>query len=118
MLVLKGRKIVAFPDIDGYDEWQRKLAEYPELAVTISPVLQQNSTKEDRDAHIDIADWLLRYVFGPAPAEADKWHQEFLKAAKFISPDKHEEVEALIRDLELEFWGAVKIETPPEDPPP
>ena len=76
LLVLKGRKIVAFPDIDGYDEWQRKLAEYPELAVTISPVLQQNSTKEDRDAHIDIADWLIRYMFGPAPAEADKWHQD------------------------------------------
>ena len=118
MLVLKGRKIVAFPDIDGYDEWQRKLAEYPELAVTISPVLQQNSTREDREAHIDIADWLLRYMFGPAPAETDKWHQEFLKAAKFISPENHEEVEAFIRDLELEFWGAVKIETKEEDPPP
>lgn len=30
LLVLKGRKIVAFPDIDGYDDWTRKLAEYPE----------------------------------------------------------------------------------------
>lgn len=27
LLVLRGRKVLAFPDIDGYDEWQRKLAE-------------------------------------------------------------------------------------------
>ena len=89
-----------------------------DLDIRISPVLQQNATKEDREAHIDIADWLLRYMFGPAPDEADKWHQEFLKAAEFISPEKHAEVEALIRDLELEFWGAVKIETKEEEEPP
>ena len=27
LLVLKGRTVVAFPDIDGYDEWERKLAD-------------------------------------------------------------------------------------------
>ena len=104
--------------MDAYDYWKEKFKARPKLEIYISDYLQQNSNKEDRDAHIDIADWLLRYMFGPAPAEADKWHQEFLKAAKFISPDKHEEVEALIRDLELEFWGAVKIETKEVGEPP
>ena len=118
LLVLKGRTVVAFPDIDGYDEWERKLADYSDLDIRISPVLQQNATKEDREAHIDIADWLLRYMFGPAPVEVDKWHQEFLKAAEFISPDKHAEVEALIHDLELEFWGAVKLEEKENEMPP
>jgi hypothetical protein len=115
LLVLKGRKVVAFPDVDGYDEWLRKLAEYPELGVTVSPVLQQNATAADREAHIDIADWLLRYMFGPPPEEFDKWHLEFLKAAEFISPEHHAEVEAMIHDLELEFLGAIKFEPPPED---
>lgn len=95
--------------MDAYDYWKEKFKARPKLEIYISDYLQKNSTKEDRDAHIDIADWLLRYMFGPAPAEADKWHQEFLKAAKFISPDKHEEVEALIRDLGLEFMGAEKV---------
>ena len=127
--MLKGRKIVAFPDIDGYDEWERKLADYSDLDIRISPVLQQNATKEDREAHIDIADWLLRYMFGPAGSchserspkggvEESRWHQEFLKAAEFISPEKHEEVEALVHDLELEFWGAVKIERKEDGEPP
>ena len=67
LLVLRGRKELVFPDIDGYDEWQRKLAEYTTgsvalsvakglLDITISPLLQQNATVEDREAHIDIAD--------------------------------------------------------------
>ena len=85
LLVLKGRKVVAFPDVD--------------------------------EAHIDIADWLLRYMFGSPSEEVDKWHLEFLKAAEFISPEHHAEVEAMIHDLELEFWGAVRIEAAPEDPP-
>ena len=115
LLVLKGRKVVAFPDVDGYDEWLKKLAEYPELGVTVSPVLQQNATAADREVHIDIADWLLRYMFGPLPEEVDKWHLEFLKASEFIAPEHHAEVEAMIHDLELEFWGAIKIDPPPEE---
>ena len=61
LLVLKGSKIVAFPDIDGYDDWTWKLAEYPELNVRVNPILQQNATREDVEAHIDIADWLIAY---------------------------------------------------------
>ena len=43
---------------------------------------------------------------------------EFLKAAEFISPEHHAEVEAMIHDLELEFWGAVMIEEKDEEKPP
>jgi len=123
LLVLKGRKIVAFPDIDGYDEWQRKLAEYPELAVTISPVLQQNATKEDREAHIDIADWLIRYLFDAAPEDAWKRNTEFLKAVEFLSPENQEQVGRLIEELDLVFLGAEKVEegcnpVPAEESPP
>ena len=117
LLVLKGRTVVAFPDIDGYDEWERKIASYTGLDIRINPVLQQNATKEDREAHIDIADWLLRSFCLPERSEGSRWHLEFLKAAEFISPEHHAEVEALIQDLELEFWGAVKVDEPPEDLP-
>ena len=124
LLVLKGRTVVAFPDIDGYDEWERKLADYSDLDIRISPVLQQNSTKADREAHIDIADWLLRSLCvmpgsgasvmpGSDRESLSGRCEAFLKAAEFISPEHHVEVEALIHDLELEFWGAVKVEEHP-----
>lgn len=115
LLVLKGRKIIAFPDIDGFREWTEKLAKYPDLGITVSPILQQNATVEDLDAHIDIADWLIRYKLGcgsnssrgchPEPSEGSRKHcVDFLKAARYISPEYHEELEALIQGLDLEFW--------------
>lgn len=54
-------------------------------------------------------------MFGPPPEEVDKWHQEFLKAAEFISPEHHADVDAMIHDLELEFLGAIKIDPSPEE---
>lgn len=56
LLVLKGRKIIAFPDIDGFREWTEKLAKYPELGITVSPILQQNATAEDIEALIEDLD--------------------------------------------------------------
>lgn len=56
LLVLLGRKIIVFPDIDGFKEWTEKLANYPQLGITVSPIPQQSATEEDLDAHIDIAD--------------------------------------------------------------
>ena len=111
LLVLKGRTVVAFPDIDGYDEWERKLADYSDLDIRISPVLQQNATKEDREAHIDIADWLIRYMFDAAPEDAWKRNEEFLKAVEFIAPENQEEIGRLIQELDLVFLGAKKVET-------
>ena len=110
LLVLQGRKVLAFPDIDGYDEWQRKLAEYPQLGITVNPILQQNATAEDIEAHIDIADWLIR-TRGVTPGPDRASHcADFLLAAKYLSPENASEVEALINDLGLMFIKAEKIE--------
>ena len=103
------------------------LADYPELGVTVSPVLQRNALPEDREAHIDIADWLLRYMFGPAPfchserspeggVEESPWCREFLKIADVLSPESHAEVEALIEELGLEVWRVVGFEGKGEPP--
>ena len=71
--------------------------------VDTAPSVQQNATAEDLDAHIDIADWLIRWKKQP-PGEPVKEHcVAILKAAWYISPEYHEELEALIQDLDLEF---------------
>ena len=53
--VLKGRTIIAFPDVDGYDLWRRKAAEMRELQITVSDLLERVATPEDKKNHIDIA---------------------------------------------------------------
>ena len=116
LLVLKGRKVIAFPDIDGFQEWTEKLAKYPDLGITVSPILQQNATAEDLENHIDIADWLIRYKTEPVGESVKKHCVAFLKAARYIDPEYHEQLEALIEELDLEFWGVERIEK--EDNPP
>lgn len=59
LMVLKGRKVTAFPDIDGYDEWRKKAKNYPMLDITISDILERNATPEQRERQVDIADLLL-----------------------------------------------------------
>ena len=58
--VLKGRKIVAFPDVDGYQEWKEKLYQVRELDIKVSEILEKSATAEDRNNHVDIADLLIR----------------------------------------------------------
>lgn len=105
LMVLQGRRVVAYPDIDGYDEWVRKLSEFPSLGVRVSPLLQQHATAEDVAAHIDIADWLLRYR-SPGRGAGDAGHPTaFLKVRDLVSPEYHEELEKLIVELGLECYG-------------
>lgn len=46
LMLLKGRKVTAFSDIDGYDEWRKKAKNYPMLDITISDILERNATPE------------------------------------------------------------------------
>ena len=62
LTVLKGRKIIAFPDIDAYHDWLRRTADFPHLDLKVSDLLEKYATPEDRAAHIDLADWLLKYL--------------------------------------------------------
>ncbi len=59
--VLKGRNIIAFPDVDAFQEWTAKLEKLTNLSITVSDLLERNATDTDRNAHIDIADWLIRW---------------------------------------------------------
>lgn len=61
--VLKGRKVVFWPDIKAYDEWHRKAEQLKQygLQVEISDLLERKATKTERSAGLDIADYLIRF---------------------------------------------------------
>ena len=58
----KGRKIIAFPDIDAYHDWLRRTADFPHLDLKVSDLLEKNATPKARAAHIDLADWLIEFL--------------------------------------------------------
>ena len=59
---LKGRKIIVFPDVDAFKDWQQKIFTFPHLDIRISRLLEDNATPADRETHIDLADWLIKYL--------------------------------------------------------
>ena len=116
--ILGSRKITAFPDVDGFTEWTQKLKAIPNLNVTISDVLQRSATPEDFKAQIDIADWLLRERLRPLGSDGLRHSRTFLDIQRYISPEVAGEVEALIDELGLEFFGKVEkveVEEPAEE---
>lgn len=70
---LTGRKVLAFPDLsrDGsaFAKWKEKAVEIGPLfdAVHVSDVLERIATDADRDAGLDIGDYLLRPVADATP---------------------------------------------------
>ena len=115
LLVLQGRKIVAFPDVDGFEVWSQKLSNYVipgltgnlptgHLDITVSPILQQNASPEDIENHIDIADWLIR--------ENPSRHARLDRASQTLATILHRvpiptdlqpNLLGLIADFELEY---------------
>ena len=59
---LKGRKVIVFPDTDAFKDWQQKTFNLPHLEIRISCLLEDNATPEEKAAHIDLADWILKYL--------------------------------------------------------
>ena len=118
--VLDGRIIVAFPDIDGYESWKEKVAERPYLNIQVSDYLVKEATNEDRAMGADVADILIRWLkggpaFSPSPEPAESAacpysdNPVMLEVMKYISPEYWDNVNLLIKELDLEFVGATKI---------
>jgi hypothetical protein len=115
--VLKGRKIVAFPDVDGYQEWKEKLFQVRGLDIMISDILEKNATEKDRINHVDIADLLIRQhrkehlLITPVEERRDPMkHPTFLKMKELVNINNMEELALLIDDLDLELVGVKRID--------
>jgi len=55
---LKGRKVVLYPDLNAFDEWENKADLY---GFAISDLLERKATDEERSKGFDLADYLVRF---------------------------------------------------------
>jgi hypothetical protein len=69
--VLQGREVTIFPDLGGFDKWQKRAEEiahtYPAIRFKMSDLLEGIATEQEREAGLDIADYLLRFEPGTLP---------------------------------------------------
>ena len=61
MQILQGREVVLFPDLKATDEWKRKVKMLQPIckSAICSDLLEEMATDEQREAGLDIADFLL-----------------------------------------------------------
>ena len=107
---------MAFPDVDGYQDWKEKLSQVRGLDIMISDVLEINATEKDRINHVDIADLLIRQhrkehlLISPVEERRDPMkHPTFLKMKELVTMSNMEELALLIDDLDLELVGFKSI---------
>jgi hypothetical protein len=59
--VLQGRKVILYPDLNAFNEWNIKRLELSNIArFTITDLLERNATEQDKINGLDIADYLLK----------------------------------------------------------
>lgn len=59
---LKGRNVVLFPDLGGFDKWQIKAEEIKTICfVRVSDLLEKNASSEAKNKGYDLADFLLNF---------------------------------------------------------
>lgn len=72
--ILKGRYVVLFPDIKGYQKWHHKASELSAITkIVTSDFLEQKATFEEQNQGLDLADYLVRFNYQdfslPKPVE-------------------------------------------------
>lgn len=61
---LKGKKVILFPDLNGYVKWNNKVKELSHLArFSISDLLERKATEEEKKQGLDLADFLIRHDY-------------------------------------------------------
>jgi hypothetical protein len=62
--ILKGRTVILFPDLNGFDKWSSKAKELSHLAIfTVSDLLERKASKAERKQGFDLADYLIKYDY-------------------------------------------------------
>lgn len=113
--VLKGRKVIAFPDIDAMTEWQDYFNEHYDLGVSVENIYDGIATPEDYANQIDVADLLIRWKadsdaknvptvpYQPGTGHPAEQYRSAVtqQVAKYFTAEYLPEVDALIADLDL-----------------
>ena len=114
--ILKGRKVVLFPDLKGYDNWSSKAKELSKITTfKVSDVLEQNATESEKEQGLDLADFLIKYDYKDFIIQNTVDTDEQL-SIKSISPEqKHIQPSPIFQfdkkeQKELEKWDKAIIE--------
>jgi hypothetical protein len=62
--ILKGRTVILFPDLNGFEKWSSKAKELSHLAnFTVSDLLERKATEAEKKQGFDLADYLIKFDY-------------------------------------------------------
>jgi hypothetical protein len=62
--VLKGRNVILFPDLTGFEKWSSKAKELSQLATfTVSDLLERKAAETEIKQGLDLADYLIKFNY-------------------------------------------------------
>lgn len=62
--ILKGRTVILFPDLNGFEKWSKKAKELSHLAIfSVSDLLERKATEAEKKQGFDLADYLIKFDF-------------------------------------------------------
>ena len=124
-IILKGRTVTLFPDLNGFEKWSSKAKELSHLAsFQVSDLLERKATEAERKQGFDLADYLIRHDYRdfaqtkPEATEPPPCIQPLVEVKPFEQPDpiyyfsKPESWEQDITELENYFAG-IELPTQP-----
>ena len=94
--ILKGRTVILFPDLNGFEKWTIKAKELSHLAIfTVSNLLESKATEAERKQGFDLADYLIKYDYKSfalpkpeAPTEPPPAVQTFVEVEPVINNEQ------------------------------
>ena len=114
--VLSGRTVLLFPDADAYAEWKQRAESMYFCKVVVSDIIERNATPKQKEAHIDIADWI---IFQIREGKVMSTANHLVEAERILQRmiEKNPVLQKLIDDLDLVLVGASPIGNDDEKPP-
>jgi len=62
--VLKGRTVVLFPDLNGFEKWSHKAKELSQITrFTVSDLLERKASEAEKKQGLDLADYLIQFDY-------------------------------------------------------
>lgn len=128
--ILKGRTVILFPDLNGFEKWNTKAKELSHLATFIvSDLLELKATEAERKQGFDLADYLIKFNYKDfippqiEPTTSQTALQPFVVVETFEQPEPHcyfnnteqplpENWEQYINELE-NYFESITIPTQP-----
>ena len=109
--VLKGRNVILFPDLGGYDKWCIKADEiklFVECEIKVSTILEDIATEEQRAKGLDIADYMIEELKSPLSSRRGAGGEVIQPVQSPFTPElqamieKNKSLEILIDKLKLQ----------------